>query len=216
MNNKITFPRLASLLADKSGRSKRFSEDFLREFFTLISERLVAGDSVKIKGLGTFKLSKVEARKSVDVTTGESMEISGHSKVVFLPSKDLAAAVNSPFEAFTAIEISDDADISQLFNEANLDEHTYNEDVSDQEISINEYSVEENRDTPTDGHVIDFIEESEEEVITKPDIVQPSKDINTVVSNLEDDAILEETSEIIGIEETEDSFEIAGVEETED
>ncbi len=145
MNNKITFPRLATLLADRSGRSKRFSEDFLREFFSLISERLEAGESVKIKGLGTFKLSKVEARKSVDVTTGEPMEISGHSKVVFLPAKELAAAVNSPFEAFTAIEISDDADITQLFKEEDVDESQNQVDSIDKDININKEDVEEEK-----------------------------------------------------------------------
>ena len=124
MNEKITFPRLAALLADKSGRSKRFSEDFLREFFSLISERLEAGDSVKVKGLGTFRLSRVESRRSVDVNTGDPMEISGHSKVVFIPAKELAEAVNAPFEAFTAIDISDDADLSTIFtgDEINLQE----------------------------------------------------------------------------------------------
>ena len=115
MNDKISFPRLASMLADKSGRSKRFSEDFLREFFALISEKLEEGESVKVKGFGTFRLSRVEPRKSVDVTTGQPMEISGHSKVVFVPSKELAEAVNAPFEAFTAIEISDDTDLDKLF-----------------------------------------------------------------------------------------------------
>ena len=109
------------MLADRSGRSKRFSEDFLREFFNLISERLESGDSVKIKGLGTFRLSRVEPRRSVDVTTGQPMEISGHSKVVFLPAKELAEAVNSPFEAFSAIEISDDADISQLISKDEIE-----------------------------------------------------------------------------------------------
>ncbi|MDE7346861.1 MAG: HU family DNA-binding protein [Muribaculaceae bacterium] len=121
MNDKITFPRLSAMLADQSGRSKRFSEDFLREFFALISESLENGDSIKIKGLGTFRLSRVEPRRSVDVTTGQPMEISGHSKVVFIPSKELAEAVNSPFEAFTAIEISDDADISQLMSKDEID-----------------------------------------------------------------------------------------------
>lgn len=114
MNNKITFPKLAALLAEKSGRSKRFSEDFLREMFMVISEQLEAGDSVKVKGFGTFRLSRVEPRKSVDVTTGQPMEISGHSKVVFTPSKELAEAVNAPFEAFTSIEIADDVDIASL------------------------------------------------------------------------------------------------------
>ncbi len=103
------------MLADRSGRSKRFSEDFLREFFALISETLEAQESVKIKGLGTFRLTRVEPRRSVDVTTGEPMEISGHSKVVFIPSKELAEAVNAPFEAFSAIEIADHVDLSKIF-----------------------------------------------------------------------------------------------------
>lgn len=120
MNNKITFPKLAALLADSSGRSKRFSEDFLREFFALVSERLEAGDSVKVKGIGTFRLSRVEPRKSVDVTTGQPMEISGHSKVVFIPAKELADAVNAPFEAFSAVEIADDFDISGLVEEGDI------------------------------------------------------------------------------------------------
>ncbi len=114
MNNKITFPRLAAMLADKSGRSKRFSEDFLREMFSLTGEQLEAGNVVKIKGLGSFRLSKVEPRKSVDVTTGQPMKISGHSKVIFTPAKELAEAVNAPFEAFTSVEISDDIDVSNL------------------------------------------------------------------------------------------------------
>lgn len=131
MNNKITFQRLASLVADKSGRSKRFSEDFLREFFALIAEQLETGGSVKVKGLGTFRLIKVEPRKSVDVTTGQPMEISGHSKVVFTPAKDLAEAINAPFQAFSAIEIGDDVDISGL-----VDGDDIEVDVDSEEIAL--------------------------------------------------------------------------------
>lgn len=118
MNNKITFPKLASLLAEKSGRSKRFSEDFLRELFALVSERLEVGESVKIKGLGTFRLSKVEPRKSVDVTTGQPIEISGHNKVVFTPAKELAEEINAPFEAFSPVEIADNVDLDQIMDDA--------------------------------------------------------------------------------------------------
>lgn len=131
MNNKITFQRLASLVADKSGRSKRFSEDFLREFFTLIAEQLETGGSVKVKGLGTFRLIRVEPRKSVDVTTGQPMEISGHSKVVFTPAKDLAEAVNAPFQAFSAVEIGDDVDISGIVDGDDIDV-----DVDSEEIAL--------------------------------------------------------------------------------
>ncbi|MDE7419518.1 MAG: HU family DNA-binding protein [Muribaculaceae bacterium] len=144
MNNKITFPRLATLVANRSGRSKRFSEDFLREFFTLISETLEAHESVKIKGLGTFRLTRVEPRRSVDVTTGEPMEISGHNKVVFIPSKELADAVNAPFEAFTAVEISDDADIDQLFAKEDLDiqdDNEYKSIEKDNEADLTESDI---------------------------------------------------------------------------
>ncbi|MCM1489319.1 MAG: HU family DNA-binding protein [Muribaculum sp.] len=129
MNNKITFPRLASLLADKSGRSKRFSEDFLRELFSLITERLAVGETVKVKGLGTFRLIRVEPRKSVDVTTGLPMEISGHSKVVFTPSKELAEAVNAPFDAFSAIEIANDVDIDSIVEDDDIIVQDESEDI---------------------------------------------------------------------------------------
>ncbi|MDE5840749.1 MAG: HU family DNA-binding protein [Muribaculaceae bacterium] len=166
MNKKITFPRLSAMLADKSGRSKRFSEDFLREFFSLISERLEAGESVKIKGLGTFRLSRVEPRKSVDVTTGEAMEISGHSKVVFVPAKELASAVNAPFEAFTAIEISDDADISQLFSEEVINNINLTDEPSEQDINESEELTEMLPDE-TKKEDAD-IQEKEEFVIVAP------------------------------------------------
>ncbi|MDE6741476.1 MAG: HU family DNA-binding protein [Muribaculaceae bacterium] len=158
MNDKITFPRLSTMLADRSGRSKRFSEEFLREFFSLISERLEAGESVKVKGLGIFRLSRVEPRRSVDVTTGQPMEISGHSKVVFVPAKELAEAVNAPFEAFTAIEISDDTDLSRIFTKDEIEfgesEDDFTEDShtpyeSEEEQPVTEPADEESVEMPS-------------------------------------------------------------------
>lgn len=170
MNNKITFPKLATMLADKSGRSKRFSETFLREFFTLLTEQLEAGESVKVKGLGTFRLSRVEPRKSVDVTTGQPMEISGHSKVVFIPAKELAEAVNSPFEAFTAIEISDDTDLSLIFSEEEAtemlpeSEHTTtDENIEIEPIAVPEPVVEQ----------LHVVEPEPEPVIEQLHVVEP-------------------------------------------
>ena len=149
MNEKITFPRLASLLADRSGRSKRFSEDFLREFFALIGERLEAGENVKVKGLGTFRLSRVEPRRSVDVTTGQPMEITGHTKVVFVPAKELAEAVNAPFEAFPSIEISEGIDISQIFT---TDEIVLKDETDDNSEDQSEIRTEESGSETTLNH----------------------------------------------------------------
>lgn len=218
MNDKITFPRLATLLADRSGRSKRFSEDFLREFFALISETLETGESVKVKGLGTFRLSRVDSRRSIDVTTGQPMEISGHSKVVFVPSKELAEAVNAPFEAFTSIEISDDADISQLFSsegvaiqeepeQAATDEEGEEEnytsgDKEDFLTSEIDDGTEEEIETALPDHTIEF---------TKPE--EPSETATEVrIENLPEEEVPE-----IKIEENleEDSQEVSKEEDLE-
>lgn len=102
-------PALVALLALKSGLSKEKSEDFLKEFFKLISETLREGDSVKIKSLGTFKIMNVETRKSVNVTNGEEILIQGHRRIVFVASKEMADKVNSPFSMFESVELNPEA-----------------------------------------------------------------------------------------------------------
>lgn len=110
MNNKITIASLATLLSLKSGESKKTCESFLREFFAIVTEQIAAGDNVKVKGFGTFKVISVSNRKSVDVNTGEEIEIPGHKKIVFVPAKELAEEVNAPFSAFESVEVNPDAE----------------------------------------------------------------------------------------------------------
>lgn len=112
MNEKITLPALITLLSDKSGKTKKQCEDFLREFFNTIVDTLAEGENVRVKGLGTFKVITVEARKSVNVNTGEQMEIPSHRKIVFIPAKELAEEVNSPFAMFESVEIPEEEEES--------------------------------------------------------------------------------------------------------
>lgn len=107
MENKITMPRLAAMLALQTGKQKKVCEDFLREIFAIVTEELAAGESIRIKGFGTFKIVEVEARRSVNVATGAEHTIPPHGKVLFVASKELAEKVNAPFDAFEAVEISD-------------------------------------------------------------------------------------------------------------
>lgn len=108
MGVKLTFSQLCGVVADASGVDRGVVEDFLREMFSGVADCLAEGESVKLKGIGTFKVVRVGERKSVDVTTGNDIVIASHNKVSFVASKDLAAAVNAPFSAFEAVEISDD------------------------------------------------------------------------------------------------------------
>ena len=108
MYDKITLPSLITLLSEKTGKSKKLCEDFLREFFSTLTNALTDGENVKIKGIGTFKVVEVEPRKSVNVNTGEEMEIPSHRKITFTPAKEMAEDVNSPFAMFESVEIADD------------------------------------------------------------------------------------------------------------
>lgn len=134
MDNKITLPKFATLMALKSGLSKRQCEDFLRDLFLTISKSLENGESVTVNGLGTFKLINVEPRKSVDVSTGDPIEIPGHVKVVFSPSKEMAEAVNAPFEMFEAVEVlnlQDDDDPTVYEKESEFSENENSDAFSD-------------------------------------------------------------------------------------
>lgn len=121
MENKITISSLAASLAKNTGKTKKLCEDFLREYFRIIAESLEAGEAVKIKGLGTFKISEVESRASVNVNTGEPHEIASYKKVVFTPAKELAAEINAPFLDFDTVEMDDEVP-EEVFYEDSIED----------------------------------------------------------------------------------------------
>lgn len=114
MSNKILLPQLVSTLSSTTGKPKKQIESFLKSFFLVIADTLEKHESVKIKGLGTFKVNRIEARKSVDVSSGEEVKIPAHYRVVFSPAKTLAEKVNEEFAWLEVIEISDNVSNSQL------------------------------------------------------------------------------------------------------
>lgn len=124
MDNKITLSILAQLLSDRTGRSRKECEDLLRGFFQTISATLSKGEAVKVRGFGTFRISQVDARMSVDISSGQDFEIPAHNRIVFLPSKELAAAVNAPFSMFETIELAEElseVDLQDVENEADAE-----------------------------------------------------------------------------------------------
>ena len=96
MNEKISFPDLVGLLSSKMNITKKEAETFLKEFFTVSTEVITSGEELRINGLGLFKPIWVEARGSINVQTGEPVEIPGHYKLSFIPDKVLREAVNAP------------------------------------------------------------------------------------------------------------------------
>ena len=114
MNEKISFPDLVGLLSSKMNITKKEAETFLKEFFTVSTEVITSGEELTINGLGLFKPIWVEARGSINVQTGEPVEIPGHYKLSFIPDKVLREAVNAPFSSFSVEVLNDHVPIEDM------------------------------------------------------------------------------------------------------
>ena len=114
MNEKISFPDLVGLLSSKMNITKKEAETFLKEFFTVSTEVITSGEELRINGLGLFKPIWVEARGSINVQTGEPVEIPGHYKLSFMPDKVLREAVNAPFSSFSVEVLNDHVPIEDM------------------------------------------------------------------------------------------------------
>ncbi len=96
MNNKINISELAEIFAESNGFDKKTAENFIKEFQKIIIEGLERDKIVKIAGLGTFKLTLIAERKSVNVQTGESITIPAHYKVSFSADNAMKESLNNP------------------------------------------------------------------------------------------------------------------------
>ena len=131
----------AKSLTDKYGLSDNDALNFLKEMFSVITDELRNGSdatSVKVKGLGTFRMQSVNPRVSVDVNTGERILIDGRYKIVFTPEAMLRDRVNSPFAQFETFVVNEGIDFSQVDEEENEGitslEETSSDDVPSDEI----------------------------------------------------------------------------------
>lgn len=195
MNNKVTFPELVEQVAQYANTSKRMSELFLKELFATISQSLIDGESVKVKGIGTFKLTEVSPRKSVDVNTGEEIEIPGHKKLSFAPDKDMAEAINQPFMHFETEILDDDVTDDQL---AAIDAGEPTETPAEAA------PVEEETDdtTATEAPAAEASVAAEEEVVMPPVFVAPVEEHESEEAEAEAEAPVNPSEEAPAEEET--------------
>ena len=80
--SKNSLNGLADKLAEKSGLSQIEAELFIRKMFDVCHQGLAADKIVKMRWLGTFKVTSVKERESVDVNTGERIVIEGPSTLM--------------------------------------------------------------------------------------------------------------------------------------
>lgn len=193
MSEKITIQDIIELLAEKHGMTKKDAETFVKGMFELIEEALATEKYVKVKGLGTFKLTEVDSRESVNVNTGERFEIQGHTKISFTPDASMKDMINKPFAHFETV----------ILNE--------NTKLEDTETEIE--GEEEDREESSEGTTV---EKTEETVITE-ESSEPEVNEEVIPENAEDTEVITETAPAIPTEEeiqTDTEDESAQTEET--
>ena len=182
-NRVLVLQDIVKALSHETDTSEALCQSFVKELFAIVAERLMDGESVTLKGVGRF-----------DVDGGE---------VRFVADPDTAAAINSAFDCFEAIELADDFDGDEPVAEdetpdaaeeeaaTTADETAGTEDVADESPAD---GVEpEEKECQTDG-----LEESEADS-------EEEKEECTAEADADDETVTEETAE----EETEETAEEA-------
>lgn len=128
----LKFSDLAARVAEKLFLKQQEVEDFLTLIVDVIEKGLYEDKQVKIKGLGTFKMTAVSARESVDVNTGERILIDSREKISFVPDVSMRDWVNKPFAQFETVLVSNDVDFGEVDEKYRdeEDEETESETVS--------------------------------------------------------------------------------------
>ena len=129
---------IARCLVDKHGLKVADAEHFIALMIDVINEGVQRERQVKIKGLGTFKLTSVSSRESVDVNTGERIVIEGRDKISFTPDNAMKELVNRSFSQFETVVVNEGVELEDEFDEQ-LEEST---PVEEETESVEEKTVE--------------------------------------------------------------------------
>lgn len=220
---------LAAALTEKHGLAKADAEAFVSAMFTLINEALASERAVKVKGLGTFKVISVAARKSVDVNTGAPIVIDGRDKISFTPDSSLRDEVNKPFAQFETVVVNDGVDFSEIDRKFEEEERASTEEASTEEAEDSsevaevaevqsngrEGSTKDTKDTKDTEDTEDIPEVTEEAGSTKdtkdteetPEVTEVKPEVTEETGSTEDTKDTEKTGSTKDAEDTKDTEE---------
>lgn len=183
--SKNSLTVLAQKLAEKTGISQQDAELFIRKMFDVVNEGLQADKQVKMKWLGTFKVTSVKDRESVDVNTGERIVIEGRDKISFTPDTILKEIINKPFAQFETVVVNDGVEFDEIDRKFEAEEQLAENQQMDEAEEIPE---------PLDGS------ETSEETSEATDETSEA----TGIPEISDTSETSDTSEISDTSETSD------------
>ena len=179
--NKLTLNNIAKVLVEKNGLEPKEAMMFTTAMFDLIHDRLNEEGIVKVKGLGTFKMIRVEARESINVRTGERVLIDSHAKITFTPDAVMKELVNKPFSQFETVVLNDDVEFTDMKSEETTDE-TNNSEQSESLVDVvSEGGTPEPAPEPAPEPVAEVAPEPAPEVAPEP-VAEPTPEPTPVVA----------------------------------
>ena len=145
---KNSINEIAALVARKQKIGKKEAADIVTAFFNTIADGLRDDRLVKVRGLGTFKVTAVKARESVNVNTGERVVIGGHDKVSFVPDQSMKDLVNKPFAQFTTVVVNDgvnfdSVDAAAAAEEGKMGVQEDNESDTDEDSEVDDEQLDD-------------------------------------------------------------------------
>ena len=181
------YGRLSEMLMSKFNISEQESNNFIAEMFKLIEDALKTDKQVKVKGLGSFKLTTVNARESVDVNTGERIVIESREKISFSPDTSLSDLVNSPFAQFETVVLNDGVDFSEIDNY-----YSKLETANDNTMLVQEL-LKEKRDNDVSKYNLN---EQEKQSIASLELLTPEEDTREEADNLNSIEVEKQVEEV--------------------
>lgn len=170
MNRKIPFQELSSRIATATGISEESADQFVRSFFELLTESMLAGETVKVKGIGHFAVVETDSERHIE----------------FTPEKEITDAINAPFAMFEPETLN--AGISnEMLNRIE------SADDSDQPVAETPQPIEIIAE-PTEPEIQPSDDSLSEESAQQP-IEEPTRVIETPVNESKQPDIAEEMSE---------------------
>lgn len=184
--NRSSMSILARILAEKNNMTISEAEAFIKQMFDVANGVMQADKQLKIRWLGTFKVTSVKDRESVDVNTGERIIIGGRDKITFTPDNILKEIVNKPFAQFETVVVNDGVDFSEIDRKFAFEAK---EEVS--APSDEQQIAEESEISPVDkAECIPAVAEISDESELKEDVV------SGVTVQVEDLSVVSEEAEV--------------------
>lgn len=218
----MTKSEIISIIAERTGVSRADARLFLDKFNETVFKGLNDDQSVKIKGLGTFKMVSVKARKSVSVNGGEAIEIPAHNKVTFTAEKVFADMVNEPLAHLEVVELSDSPSDEVDPAEEGADDYVASSrmkklseeaeelksllaDINGLPVAATSVEGQNVEDAATEHKEEEVVEESKEEVVDdvvedyKEEVVEESKKevVEEVVEERKEEVAEEVVEEVV-------------------